>query len=332
MNSMGNFAYEALADGTVAITGYHGMEADVVIPQQIGGQAVSEIGECAFSGCGTLRSVVIPGCVKQVRECAFDRCGQLQRVVIQADPAGGLRDIWEDAFRDCAALEDIQLPEGLVGIGGQAFAGCVSLKRVTLPRSLQFIDDGIFCGCSGLEEVVILEGLEAIKCDMFSGCGNLRSVTIPDSVFMLQSYAFSGCRSLKRIVLSNELTQIRGNPFVDCGVEEFVVSPDHPTLAVVDGVLYEREDRRLICYPAARQEERFTIPEGTRVVDEAAFRGCGRLKQVTIPASVERIGNWAFGECDQLTCIVDPGTRAERWCRERGMRYMHPEEAGAAQE
>ena len=51
--------------------------------------------------------------------------------------------ICDDAFYNCAALEKVTLPEGLLCIDGGAF-GKTALTSVTLPKSLLYIGFGAF--------------------------------------------------------------------------------------------------------------------------------------------------------------------------------------------
>ena len=47
-----------------------------------------------------------------------------------------------------------------------------------------------------------------------------------------------------------------------------------------------------------------TIPNSVNSIGEWAFSGCGGLTSVTIPKSVTSIGGWAFSNCSALTTIV----------------------------
>ena len=56
-------------------------------------------------------------------------------------------------FKSCTALENIVLPENLIGVYYRAFMGCTKLQSVSLPMNLQSIGDDAFNGCSKLSEV-----------------------------------------------------------------------------------------------------------------------------------------------------------------------------------
>lgn len=117
---------------------------------------------------------------------------------------------------------------------------------------------------------------------MASGCfgerWNLTSVTIPDCV-----------------------TEIEGNPFYSCeSLQTIEVSPNHPALALIDGVLFDKTEKKLLCYPAGREDTSYEIPEGIVAIGWGAFSNCMRLEHVSIPETVAAIGDYAFYACYSL--------------------------------
>ena len=55
------------------------------------------------------------------------------------------------AFRNCAALETVEFPEGLTSIGNSAFNRCFALKTVEFPASLETIGGCAFELCKALD-------------------------------------------------------------------------------------------------------------------------------------------------------------------------------------
>ena len=85
-------------------------------------------------------------------------------------------DIEEKAFENCAALEEIYLPEYVYTIGNHAFSHCTSLENIKL---------------QGYVEVIGESG--------FSNCTQLCIIELPYSVLSIRDYAFYNCQSLEEI-------------------------------------------------------------------------------------------------------------------------------------
>ncbi len=105
----------------------------------------------------------------------------------------------------------------------------------------------------------------------------LTSLTIPDTLTAIQPGAFT---------FTPKLTEIH-------------VSKDHPTLAFIDGVLYNKEHKSIIRYLQTNTAETFDIPDGIKLIEEDAFFR-SQLVTVNIPGSVEQIDREGFNQCDQL--------------------------------
>ena len=84
------------------------------------------IGDSAFEGCVSLKSIDLPA---------------------------GITSIGQSAFADCRVLKSIELPSSLTNIGSNAFARC-GLKKITIPDSVQRIGRNAFA-FSRLEEISI---------------------------------------------------------------------------------------------------------------------------------------------------------------------------------
>ena len=137
---------------------------------------------------------------------------------------------------------------------------------------------------SRIRAVELPEGLTRIGGGAFYGCNALTEVTIPDSV-MDGADAFIACSSLT----------------------EFHVGAGNPMYCTLDGVLFDKDRRSLIVYPAGKRDASYEIPEGVRNLGYNAFDGCEYLTEVTLPDSLSLNENYItwppFLECPSLTAI-----------------------------
>ncbi len=87
-------------------------------------------------------------------------------------------------------------------------------------------------------------------------------------------------------------------------VEAFEVSDAHPTLAVLDGVLFSKTTNTLLCYPEAKQDNNeYRIPDGIQGIAPRAFNN-SKLLSVVIPDSVTDVPANPFKGCINLNRIV----------------------------
>ena len=257
-------------------------------------QGIRIIGDYAFYSCSSLTSIVIPDSVTSVGESAFIDCFSLTSIVIP----DSVTSIGDDAFSFCKSLASIVIPDSVTSIGKSSFSSCDSLTSITIPNSVTSIGDYAFSFCRSLASITIPDSVTSIGDGVFSSCESLASITIPDSVMHIGSNPFHSCKALTSII----------------------VSPEHTALAVMNGVLYSKADKRLVCYPYTATEEEFEIPQGIRIIGDSAFVFCDSLTSITIPDSVTTIEDFAFGSCDLLASITIPdsvthiGDQAFRTC------------------
>lgn len=142
--------------------------------------------------------------------------------------------------------------------------------------------------------------------------GNDEILSIPNQldghiVTAIGDRAFYRCSSLTLVSIPDSVIFVGTNPFEYCEkLEKVTVSPDNSAIAVIDGVLFSKPDKRLICYPQGKQEKDYHIPSGVQIIGDYAFVNCSNLSTVTIPDGITSIGECAFGSCSSLAFVIIP--------------------------
>ena len=253
--------------------------------------------------------------------------------------------IGSKAFYNCNKITKVTIQEGVTDIDFAAFYNCHQLAEVNLPSSLKTIGMYAFGYCIGLEDInfTVPGNMENIYAYAFTHCWALESVTIPQTVTTIGAYAFENCKVLDAIAIPAAVTFLGNNAFMDC---ELLASVELPaslaaadvqtrcfsgcpgdlaitSAATVDGLtwqfrivnggaeLYYDDDADVPTIPGSTTGP-VVIPDtlgGLPVVSigEEAFDECD-IGSVSIPATVTRIGDGAFSECEYLKSVIFRGT------------------------
>ncbi len=123
----------------------------LVIPE-----SVTKIGEAAFVGCTTLKSITLPF-IGQSLDSAENNSfgyvfGTVPATLNTVTILNGTK-IADGAFKNCESITTVNLPEGITTIGKEAFANCMGLSILTLPKSVTSVADDAFLECKKLRTV-----------------------------------------------------------------------------------------------------------------------------------------------------------------------------------
>ncbi len=260
------WTYTTKADGTIRIgTGGYTSTAnaipsstagEVVIPNEIDGIRVSEIGQTAFRDCPSVTSFIISEGIKQISDGAFMNCRNVESITIPASITSvgnwafgynsfdqlqpkilnapkvfnmistsrlttivvpeGVIELKENAFSDSANVTSITLPSTLKTIGNNAFLNCTSLKSIAIPNGVESINDYAFANCTQLASINIPTDLIAIGDYSFKNCSALTTVVFNDLLKSIGAYAFQGCTSLTSLQIPSSVESIGNYSFANC--------------------------------------------------------------------------------------------------------------------
>jgi hypothetical protein len=199
---------------------------------------------------------------------------------------------------------DIVIPNTVTKIGDEAFKGNKKVTGVTIPGSVVDIGNNAFEACENLKKVAFTNPGEArdnllIRLSAFKDCTKLTDVEIPARVKQIVGNIFKGCTSLMEIKVN------ANNPYY-FAQEGVLFGP-----ALVEYSPKYDDNYVLLAYPAGRQGE-YTIPSkvNEKTIDQvwtSGFEGAASLTDITIPASIGRLGTAAF-ENTGLTHVTIPDT------------------------
>ena len=212
--------------------------------------------------------------------------GDYNKAIKTVKIQNGVTSIGDYAFDNCTSLTSIEIPSGVTSIGDGAFAYCTSLTSIEIPSGVTSIGNSAFKNCTSLASIEIPSSVTSIGNEAFAYCTNLTSIEIPSGVTSIENYAFSNCTSLNSIN----------------------VDKDNQSYSSEDGILFDKEKKKLITYPAGKKEKEYNIPSSVTSIGAGTFYGCRSLTRIEIPSSITSIGGWAFSGCTSLTSIEIPSS------------------------
>lgn len=325
------YTYVTLEDDTIEIRSYTGHRKFITVPSEIGGKAVTSIGDGAFADNSRIRKVSLPNTITNIEARAFQNCSRLQEINIPS----AVTSIGESAFYGCARLSTayIDMEGALTTIGSQAFAQCSSLVEVNIPKNLVTLSNDTFLGTTSMRlinvsnenttfELVnralytkggwtliycpanvqmenstyeITDGTQEIGAYAFA-YNRLNNVVIADSVQIIGENAFS-YSSVTSINIPASVTSIKAGAFMGCSMLKTCEFAEGTTISAIPEY----------CFEFCTSLERIEVPTSVKSIEMYAFAYNYNLREVTLKEGLLGIACDAFAYTS-ISEIVIPAT------------------------
>ncbi|MGI5063193.1 leucine-rich repeat domain-containing protein [Treponema denticola] len=312
-----DFEYELTEDMEgVKITKYKGEALHVLIPNEIEGMPVVELGDYSFSS-RKMETIIIPDTVKKIGRYVFNFCDKLKNIRLSK----AITSIVEGMFSSCESLEEFIIPDHIINIESSAFShtgiisiylpdritfrsksyseeyeistfvfnSCKNLKKVRLPSSITVIGDKMFSRCTSLQNIILLEGLTKIGESAFADCP-FTELTIPNTVTTILSDAFYGYKG-KKLIIPDSVTELDCS-FSSCKNLEYLHLSN--SLTEINSKLFHDKNSPL---DNSRALVSVNLPESLKRISSGSFYELKSLKELIIPDTlleIEFFGNDIF--------------------------------------
>lgn len=226
-------------------------------------------------------------------------------------------------------VEVLTIPNGVNGLGSYFFVTAIGdfaftghsllgrregeilpmdgVKKLIIPEGIEYVGQNCFDNADDLEEVEISSSLKNLGYYMFGSCDKLKSVYIPmeSNLQTIESFVFTDCPSLEAFTIPASVSKIQEGPWRNCkSLEELGIAENNYNFHVYEGVLYNRDRKHLIQYPAGKRDVEYFVGFGIQSIDNSAFYGNDYLSTVKFPASLDSISHIAFFGCSNLQNVV----------------------------
>ena len=287
---------------------------------------VTDIGEYAFKGSPSLKTVNGAEGIVSISEYAFGDC-----MALTVFPFGSnTESIGVGAFSACTSLTAAELPSSLYKISSSSFESCTALKNITIPAGVMELGSRAFASCTALENIYYLsQSMNVSGYGCFNGSGKESGMTlnVDDAVSFIPNGLFAYCPALKYVNLGSGVKVIKENAFRESGVTAFNIPAsvnsvsasafsgcgslieftvdDGSTMfsAGVNGELMNKSGNTVIRYPSGKSETSYSAGSGITAVGESAFRESMNLTSVSFTNNLIGMGAYAFADCQKLESV-----------------------------
>lgn len=266
------------------------------------GEGLKYIGYSAFSN-SPVKEANLPSTLRDISSYAFLGYSSYCPFINDIQPENHIRYIGKVAYL-CVDrdLEEYTIKEGTVTLADNLFE---SWQGTTfhIPASVEQIGNKAFA-YTQIKALPEMPGLKRIGGEAFYGCKNLKKLTIPETVEYIGGSAFYGCSNIWSLTYNA----------INAECESFM-EPNAPLEKIVIGDKVRRLPGGLF---GGKEFTEVTLPACLERIDEFAFYGCKNLTTINLSDSIRYIGDNAFYGCSSLKNIHWPlrlttiGSRAFR--------------------
>lgn len=239
-----------------------------------------------------------------------DLIGDKQSIITELTLSGYVNGTDVGCFRGMPALKVLNMKQCTIVAGGDTYAfntatsdnwispwmfyEMKTIEQIILPDNVVGIGEAAFWNCSATS-VTIPEGVASIG-DSFRRSG-LVSIRIPSTVTSIGDYCFWQSYNLKEVTFAaNSQLQSIGQTVFS---ETAITSIEIPETVTRIGYC---------CFQKCTELVSANIPSKVRVIEQATFKECVKLEQIKLPEGIETIERGAFAGCSTLADVTLPST------------------------
>lgn len=281
---------------------------EVVIPESI-----SAIKAFTFTGGSNLNSVTLHDKLTSIGVATFDGCSKLTSMTLPES----LFSVGSVAFSNCTSLASINLPEKLTYIGELAFMNCNSLTSITIPADVIAIGTSAFAYCNSLSDITYnastpIAGNANIFFSYNDEIYNTAILNMPNAV-LSDIRNTTPWHLFHHIVASDGSIGYglaEGENFEFNGIVYTVTNAEYHLVKTADGTsagsgINIVSDNIVIPSSIEMDGIAYTVTG----IGAYSFSGSFYLTSITLPASIENIGEDAFSDCARLSSLIWQGNK-----------------------
>lgn len=293
-----NVNYFGITDDTIRVYVYDSFLIHIGSPnyEDVTAEFNLDTNTLSISGTGKIAGNLYDSSERSaVPDSLFKRC-------IKITFSDGITEIPGGFGYQFESLTHIELGNTITSIASGNFTTFLGTK-LEFPASLKVIQGGTFSSCPNLLELVLHEGLQEIQGGTLSGFQSLDSVVFPLSLTLLSSGAFAGA-IINNVEIGNTNSVISSSGIYIPSCKNLIIRGGTidgtggtislsvlENLTLKNAVKFTGKSHFSPCFDTLKS---VTIENGITEIPPSCFSNCGKITEITIPASVISIGESAF--------------------------------------
>ena len=120
-------------------------------------------------------------------------------------------------------------------------------------------------------------------------------------VTSIARHPFKWDNYIETVYIGKEVKELRGESFVNLrALKQFIVDEQNENFCAVDGVLYTKDMKTLLCCPKAYEgKAEFKVPATVEIISRSALSDC-KFEKILLPEGLKRIEPMAFLKAENL--------------------------------
>lgn len=299
--------------GTINVNAYDSFLAHIGSPnyEDVTAEFILSTNTLLISGTGKMTMSLSDSSEhSNVPESLYTRCTK----IVFSDGITEIVDGFSSSFKNLTCIE---LGNTITSIASGNFYTFLGTK-LEFPASLKAIQSGTFSSCPNLSELVFHEGLQEIQGGALSGFQSLDSIVFPLSLNLLSSGAFYGA-TITSVEIGNANSVIGSSGISIPNCKNLIIRGGTIDGTDVTGRLSKLENlilKGLVKFtgtshfaPCSSTLKSVTIEDGVTEIPASCFVNCGKITEITIPASVISIGDSAFSSTSLKNLVISDGVQ-----------------------
>lgn len=253
------------------------------------GEGLKYIGDEAFAN-SPVKEANLPSTLRDISSTAFTGYSSYCPFVNDIQPENHIRYIGKVAYQ-CVDrdLEEYTIKDGTVTLADNLFENWQgNATTFHIPASVEQIGNKAFAG-TPIKTLPEMPGLKRIGDEAFYGCKNLKKLTIPETVEYIGGRAFYGCSNIWSLTYNAINAECGSFMESNASLEKIVI-----------GDKVRRLPRGIF---SGKEFTEVALPSCLERIDDYAFSGCENLTTINLSDSIRYIGDNAFYGCSSLKNI-----------------------------